>query len=353
MYYLLQTEVGAGNITEQEESWILNLKEILERYVPAGISEVVIVLFLFTFCIVFVKYNAKLLALLGKLSLHLTNMVNKLLGKPIKNMNKTLQRTANLNKDSIIYAIYRYFEVLIENMDLHSAGVTVGGMLLFMSIVSVIMTCFLSSIFHFGTLFPICAIAVFIIIMIIFRVVASTKVETREEAIMDTVDLLVSDIKGGVQNTILKYITSIDPTIKPYFENFLDSIDNRHTSFSQAMMQLNKDLGITFTDFAHKSIYYERKADKGLEDIFSDIIEKNKNRRILRDVNNRIFANLRIQLVLSLIIIGIFAVVSVLTDSSMRMILTQTTIGRLLIIADILVVGIVMGYITNVKAKSL
>ena len=48
---------------------------------------------------------------------------------------------------------------------------------------------------------------------------------------------------------------------------------------------LNDKLGYNFTDFAQKAVLYEDKADETMEDIFSSIIETNRQRRTLRYIN--------------------------------------------------------------------
>jgi Flp pilus assembly protein TadB len=277
----------------------------------------------------------------------------KLFGRTLKNIQISFSRTADLNKYSFAYKVYHFFDELVVNLDLKKDNVTVTGLLVFISAISFAGGLVLANIMNsMGLLLPITA-AFFYLIVVIFRFMGLMRYEQREAEIMDAVDLLVSDIRGGIYNAILRYKESFHPNIRPFFASFIDDIQNKGYSFKQAMGILNDKLGYNFTDFAQKAVLYEDKADETMEDIFSSIIETNRQRRTLRYINNVKFNELRTQFIVSFILIIGYGVFSALLDPFIFEFLTQHSVGKMLLIADIVVVAFVLSYLASVKAKSL
>jgi hypothetical protein len=265
-------------------------------------------------------------------------------------------RSAYLNKDSLQYSIVKYFEDMIRNLDLERDGVTVTGMLLFISIVAFVITMFLNTLLKFGfSLFGLAFCAVWFVFFVLFRFVSLTRTERREALIMDAIDLMVSDIKDGVYNVMQRYLEAdaFHPEIKPYIAEFVDNIKNKGYSFKDSMLQLNSHLGYTFTDFAYKAIMYEEKRDDNMDDLFSTIIETNRNRRTLRAINNMAFNDLKLELIISLLIILVYGAVLMMTESFVYEFFTTMMFGRILIIIDVVALGCVLLYITNIKAQAL
>lgn len=277
----------------------------------------------------------------------------KAFGKTLKSIQTSFSRTAQLNKYSMAYKIYNYFDELIINLDMKKDNVTVTGLLVFILSISVSSGIVLSYLMNsIMLIFPITA-AFFYLVVVVLRFLGLMQYEQREAEIMDAVDLLVSDIRGGIYNAILKYQDSFHPNVKPYFLSFIDDIQNKGYSFKQAMGILNDKLGPNFTDFAQKAVLYEAKADETMEDIFSSIIETNRQRRTLRYINNVKFNELRTQFIVSFILIIGYGVFSALFDPFILEFLTQNTVGKCMLIGDIVIVAFVMSYLASIKAKSL
>lgn len=277
----------------------------------------------------------------------------KFFGKALKNMQVSFSRTADLNKYSFAYKVYHFFDELIINLDMKKDNVTVTGLLVFISSISFVGGLILAYLMDsFVLLIPITA-AFFYLIVVVFRFMGLLRYEQREAEIMDAVDLLVSDIRGGIYNAILRYKDSFHPNIRPFFLSFIDDIQNKGYSFKQAIGILNDKLGPNFTDFAQKAILYEAKADETMEDIFSSIIETNRQRRTLRYINNIKFNELRTQFIVSFLLIIGYGIFSALLDPFILEFLTQNSFGKLLLIGDIVIIAFVLSYLASIKAKSL
>lgn len=329
------------------------MKEFFTSVIPPEVWTLVGIIIIGLIAYIFVRFNAKILGLIAKLVQLMSNIVYKIIGRPLRAANKRLLRTAYLNKGSKVYRVVNYFEQMIVALELQKEGVSVSGLLFFLVATSIIISFVMNIVFQFGLLLPVCTVAVFIIIFILFKILATTKSEQREEHIMDAIDFLVADIHGGVLNAITRYETAIHYSIRPYFTQFIDAIRNQGYSFNEAMLDLNDKLGPVFSDFAYKAILYEEKADEGMEEIFSSIIEKNRNRRILRYNNNLVFKEVRTTFLVCCAVIAVFGLYLTATEPFFTTFFTTTGFGKLLIIIDIIIIAAVLAYISAVKAQTL
>lgn len=331
-------------------------REWLSQYVPTEALDLVTTAIVIFAAVVFVSQNVRILRGIGRLCEGFMALIYKLLGKNINNINKKVMRSAYLNKDTMQYKIVKYFEDMIRNLDLERDGVTVTGMLMFITVCSVLISLVMNGLMHFGIfLFIPLVAAVWFVFFVLFRFWSLTRTERREALIMDAIDLLVSDIKDGVRNAIERYLDAdaFHPEIKPYFMECIDNVKNKGFSFADAMLQLNSHLGYTFTDFAYKAIMYEENRDENMDDLFSTIIEVNRNRRTLRAINNMAFNDLKIELLVSLAIIIFYGGYLMGTEPFVFEFFTTSTLGRGIIIGDVFLLGFVLLYITNIKAKAL
>ena len=326
----------------------------LDTILPQGTTLTVVVCGFVYLMYLFIRYNAQILRLLTKAVLSTRKAIYSIFGVRLKQVNKRMMRSAYLNKDSMSYKVYAFFENIIITMELHADGVTVAGLLFFLLSISVVSAIVLGTLLNMSLFLKImlCA-AVFVVLIIGFKYVSITKMEKREAMVMDAVDLLVSDIHDGVYNAVLRYRDNFNPVIRPYFEAFIDDIQNKGYGFKQAMLQLNDQLGRVFSDFAHKAIMYEEKADDTLEDIFSSVIEVNRETRTLRYNNNRMFNQMQTQFGISTAIIIVYALYQIATDAFTRDFLLNNDFGKLLIILDVLVIAGVLAYITSLRSRDL
>lgn len=328
-------------------------KEFLNN-IPSTTWSLIILITLGSLFVVFVKFNSKILSGIARVRTVIFSKVSKGYGGAFRNANKMFKRSAYLNKESKSFKIYRFLDDIIVNLDLSRNNVTVFGLLLFTALLSAILTLMLGILIKLDLYMYFVAFLAFgICIVVVFRFLSLSKKEKREDQIMDAVDLLVSDVKGGVFNAIVRYMDSFHPDIRPYFLEFIDNMQTKGLSFKASMNVLNDRLGFIFSDFAHKAIMYEEKADDGFEDIFSAILETNRQRRLLRAANNIAFNQIMQTLIISFIAIAFFAVYIILTEYTVRQFLLYNSVGKLMIIGDVLLFAVVMGYLTGLKAKTL
>jgi hypothetical protein len=298
-----------------------------------------------------VMYNQKILTFLNSSKSKSGSVFYRLFGRHMLRVNTKFSRASSLKKNSLINKIDLYFKEIISNLGLAKDNVTVVGLLTFIASVSFSLS-FVYAIWSgsFFLFFPAFAAMVYFLI-VLFRFSALLRYEKREAEIMDTQDLITMDIRNGVYNAIQRYHNSFHPNIKPYFVDFLDDINNKGYSFKDAMIILNEKLGPNFTDFAHKAISYEDKADENMDDIFSTVVEINGFKRQLRYDNNHKFNSLRVEFIVAIVIITLYGLFSFSTDAFLSNFFSNSIGGKVVLIADVVIVTGVLAYISSIKAK--
>lgn len=326
------------------------LREKIETYIPSIVIDILLLCLVLFLCMLFIKYNLKVLAWITRTGSKIYKFFGKLFGKFSKTANQTMYRQATINQNTRVSAIYKYFDDMITDMDMHKDGVTVFGLIMFLLLVTLFFTIIATYLFNLGTLAIVAFIAIFYVDFTVLKIIVSTQVAHRESMILDAIDLLVSDIRGGVYNAIVRYKDNgINPEIGTYFNEFVNNITQNGWTFTQAMQMLNKELGTTFTDFATKAILYENNQDEDTLEIFSATVEMNANKRMLREENNNIFAQVRLTFWLCLILIVGSAVLFCAFDAAVANVFLHSSIGRIMIVIDIFIVAFTLAKISALK----
>jgi Flp pilus assembly protein TadB len=313
-----------------------------------NLVEAIIVVTLFGLA---VFYNRKILVYLNKTRMTSEGMFIKTFGAYIRRANVRMERKSALKPGSWVYKVDRYFKSIIVNLNMEQNNVTPVGLLTFILSISFS----LSLVFAYwssswGMFLPaFCTIAYMLVV--IFRFVSLIAYERKEAEIMDVQDLIAMDVSTGVYNAIQRYSASFHPNMKPFFDEFTANIQKRGYGFQEAMLLLSDRLGENFRDFAQKAILYESKADAEMEDIFSSVVEMNRYRRVLRHSNNVKFSRLRMEFIISTLVIAAYGGFSVLSDPFLANLLLKTMAGKFIILGDVLIVTIVLSYLAAIKAK--
>ena len=189
--------------------------------------------------------------------------------------------------------------------------------------------------------------------IVLIRVSISEKIERREACIMDAVDLIIPELRNGVKNAILFQKQNFSPLIVDDFNEFDINVNQRKMSFNDAMMILSDNLGMLFRDFAQKAISFEQSGDLDMLDIFVEIVETNRLRRELRDINNVRFSAIRRDFIVSSVLMVAYAFYAMATDKFTRVFLTSTTFGKFIVIFMFADTIAVLAFISMIKSKSL
>lgn len=266
----------------------------------------------------------------------------------------TLQRYVYQHSTSLISKFYTWVNQQLIALGMKRLGVSVFGYLMFWAIISFIMAVVIDFVASMGlAFFPVIFCIVFVVVLVMTRVMVSERMEKREADIMNAVDLIVPEVGNGVKNAIVTYKDNFAPSVRDDFQAFITNIQDRGYSFTDAMYILADSLGLVFTDFAQKAIYFESVGERDMVEIFNDITETNRLRRQLRDENSNAFTTLKASFLISTgMTAGYFLFLMITDDFSRKFFLTQTA-GKFLLLVMVGVVFGVLSYITTIKSKTI
>lgn len=292
-----------------------------------------------------------------QLQLVFSNVVNAIgtkLGYYSKEGELELKKYVFLHRSSFVAKLYWFVNDLIINMGMKVSGVTPLGFLLFWAIIALILSVFCTVILRLGFIGVIPLFFILLVFeIVLIRVSISEKIERREACIMDAVDLIIPELRNGVKNAILFQKQNFSPLIVDDFNEFDINVNQRKMSFNDAMMILSDNLGMLFRDFAQKAISFEQSGDLDMLDIFVEIIETNRLRRELRDINNVRFSAIRRDFIVSSALMIAYAFYAMATDKFTRVFLTSTTFGKFIVIFMFADTIAVLAFISMIKSKSL
>ncbi len=265
-----------------------------------------------------------------------------------------LQRFVYQHRNHPISRLYSWVNIQLIALDFKRRGVSPIGYLLFWGFISIILG--ISTVLILGmsmAIIPLLIVILFICLLIFTRVLVSERLEAREEAVMNAIDLIVPEIGNGVKNAILTYRYTFADNVKDDFEVFLTNIQDRGYTFNDAMINLADSLGPVFLDFAQKAMYFERVGEKEMVDIFSDIVETNRLRRQLRDENKLKFQALKSSFIVSTIIVVGYFFYLMFTDDWSRNFFLHETGGQILLILMLLIIFLVLAFVTTIRSRNI
>lgn len=322
-----------------EQAHVFEVSSDLLRLLGVGVGFFLMYFFSFHLQVVFAKFLKKFSEKIGVYS---------------TSKEFVIQRYVYQHSSGMVAKFYNWVNQQLVALGMKRLGVSVFGYLMFWAVISFIIAVILDIVTMMGvTFFPMMFLMVFVIVLVLTRVMVSERMERREADIMNAVDLIVPEVYNGVKNAIVTYKDNFAPSVRDDFQAFITNIQDRGYSFNDAMYILADNLGLVFTDFAQKAIYFESVGEREMVEIFNDITETNRLRRQLRDENNNAFTNLKSSFVVSaLMTAGYFVFLMITDDFSRHFFLTQTA-GKFLLLIMVGVVFAVLAYITTIKSKTI
>lgn len=283
----------------------------------------------------------------------ISSTIGKKIGIYTSDKDYQLQRYIYQHSKSPLTKLYNWVNQQLIALGLKKQGVTPTGYLTFWGLAAVLLGTVIGIVTHLGLFTFFIWILCFILMLMLTRVIVSERIEKRELDVMNAIDLIVPEAGSGIKNAIATYIDNFAPSVRDDFRAFLTNINERGYSFEDAMYMLSDNLGTVFRDFAQKAIYYERVGEKEMLDIFTDITETNRLRRQLRDENTTAFNTLKVNFLVSTLLTAGYFVFLMMTDSFSRSFFLQSMPGKVLLVAIIMIVFSVLGYISTIKSRSI
>lgn len=233
-------------------------------------------------------------------------------------------------------------EILID-LGWKKEGLNAGSTTMAMLVISVfgsLIICFALSSY---ILLPLLVFPVFLFLFFAMFAIGKQGHTKRVNDIMEFEDTIAPVIARGVEVAIREYKDAIPESIKPSVEKFLDRGSNQNRSFPEAMKELTDNLGEDFTDFANKAIIFEMEEREGLSEIFKDTVVKNGRVREINRLKNERFKVINTDFQMSLALCILFVIGSCILNPGARQIYAMP-IGKILIVADILILVCVFSY---------
>lgn len=299
------------------------------------------------FSVYFLSYTLQ--GIVAKIS----STIGKKIGIYTSDKDYQLQRYIYQHSKSPLTKLYNWVNQQLIALGLKKQGVTPTGYLTFWGLAAVLLGTVIGIVTHLGLFTFFIWILCFILMLMLTRVIVSERIEKRELDVMNAIDLIVPEAGSGIKNAIATYIDNFAPSVRDDFRAFLTNINERGYSFEDAMYMLSDNLGTVFRDFAQKAIYYEKVGEKEMLDIFTDITETNRLRRQLRDENTTAFNTLKVNFLVSTLLTAGYFVFLMMTDSFSRSFFLQSMPGKVLLVAIIMIVFSVLGYISTIKSRSI
>ncbi len=257
-----------------------------------------------------------------------------------KTMNKTQQAKVLTTKKSFHDSFYyKIVNSIIVDLDIREYA-TVEGLTSLIAFICFVIAMpigiLLNSVFLLISSF----ILWFVLSISILYMISRNGHEERENAIMDTIDLLINNIERGVLASITENVDLINPLIREHFEIFIVKVTKHNYSFRHAMTELNETLGDTFTDFAKKAIQFEENETEGMKDIFLDNIDYNSETRAINAEKNRFFTAVNNEYLIAIGLLGVLALFYLITTKGLFEAIAQSAIYKGIIVANfILIIG--------------
>lgn len=307
----------------------------------------IVIVIIACFSVYFLSYT------LQGIVVKISSTIGKKIGIYTSDKDYQLQRYIYQHSKSPLTKLYNWVNQQLIALGLKKQGVTPTGYLTFWGLAAVLLGTVIGIVTHLGLFTFFIWILCFILMLMLTRVIVSERIEKRELDVMNAIDLIVPEAGSGIKNAIATYIDNFAPSVRDDFRAFLTNINERGYSFEDAMYMLSDNLGTVFRDFAQKAIYYERVGEKEMLDIFTDITETNRLRRQLRDENTTAFNTLKVNFLVSTLLTAGYFVFLMMTDSFSRSFFLQSMPGKVLLVAIIMIVFSVLGYISTIKSRSI
>ena len=198
-------------------------------------------------------------------------------------------------------------------------------------------------------MFPICEAA----LLAYFYTEANKRERHRIRVLLEAINTVSSNMKGGVVPAVAESINSIDVTVRYMFQDFLDSVKIRNTHILTALSNLQEDMSPIGDDFIRKAKTFEQGEERGLSDVFKDVIEINNMK--IRMMQKQEDAFKKVEFDFKVSTAGIFGflagVLAIYTD--VRQWYFSTSLGSLILVIDLVLLLAEYVYMVSLRARAL
>jgi hypothetical protein len=298
-------------------------------------------------------FNVNVIGIGKKILQKIAKVVNKAIFVQERKYHRDLE-IGRINDKSRRVIIYKFFNDLSIDLGLKRRGATPYELLLFIVVVSmfigfVIGKMLLSSVLMAVIMTPI----VFVALLCILYTKGNREHDSRIDAVIEAENIIANNIKDGVVVAVRNSIDLMPIKVRGEFRDFLDNIEHKNLHIRTALLELNNNLGSISNDFIKKCIVFEMEEEAGIVGMFRDIVEVNNIKTEMRNEMKRKFEEINSQFILGAFIIFIFLGGVLLVYPVVRNWYFTTTLGRIVLAIDCLLMIIMYVIITWLKAREL
>ena len=277
----------------------------------------------------------------------------KFINKSETNYHRDLE-VGKINEKRNTVKIYRFLNDLTIDLGLKQKGATPYEFLFIVGICTLFCTIAFCRILFGGWfmsffMYPI----VFAAVMCLLYTKANIAHDARIESVIEAENIICNNISGGVLQAVRGSMDVIPKQIRGDFRDFVDNVEHKNYHIKTALMELNAHLGSVADDFIKKCIVFEMEEEKGISDMFRDVVEINNIKMEMRTEMKRAFEEVKQQFIIgaTMIFVFLFGVIAIYPDVAYFYL--KLPIGQIVLALDALILVIEFVYITYLRAKEL
>lgn len=196
---------------------------------------------------------------------------------------------------------------------------------------------------------PVCEAA----ILAYYYTKANKRERHRIKALLEAINTVSSNMKGGIVPAVRESINSIDASVRYMFTDFLDAVEVRNTHVVTALGDLRRDMTPVGDDFVRKAITFEQGEERGLSDVFKDVIEVNNMKIRMMQKQEDAFKKVEFDFKVSTLGIFGFLVGVLAIYGDVRHWYFSTSIGSLILVVDAVLLLAEYVYMISLRARAL
>lgn len=250
--------------------------------------------------------------------------------------------------------IYRFLNDLIIDLGLKRRGATPYEFLMFVIVASVC-TALIGCELLFGSFWMslIMAPIVFAAFMCVLYTKGNREHDSRIDTVIEAENIISNNIKDGVVVAVRNSIDLMPIKVRGEFRDFLDNIEHKNLHIRTALLELNNNLGSVSNDFIKKCIVFEMEEEAGLAGVFRDVVEVNNIKTNMRNTMKRKFEEINNQFAIGAVMIFTFLGGVLAIYPTIREWYFTTTVGRIILALDCILMLTMYVIITWLKAREL
>lgn len=313
----------------------------------------VVLIILLAILIVVRLTELPIFVLLHKLAHGFVNVIGKIINKKETVYHRDLE-IGKIDEKRTSVKLYRFLNDLIIDLNMKESGITPYE-LLYVTITLTILSMAAVTKILFGNVFmtillgPVATIAVFCFLY----TKANLAHDARIEAVIEAENIICNNIKIGVVTAIRESLNTLPKQVQPDFRDFIDNVEYKNYHVKTALQELNIKLGGIADDFIKKCIVFELEEEHGIANMFSDVVEVNNIRMMIRIEMKRKFEQVMNEFKVGASMIFVFLGGVLVIYPDVRDMYFTTILGQIILCVDFLLLIAEFVFITYLRAQEL